>query len=948
MSGRFRLPLALLVCAAATAALSLTLWHLEQDDVRQEARERANGAAAALEERTAAAVLALEGVRAAYDASPAVGPTAFSTFARVPLARTEVIAVGWAPRVAASQRTQVEASEQIRISAPANALTTYPLLRLEPAATTPDALDLGSDPSLAAALRIALTTGRPQLSAPVRVQGDGRLGVFAFVPVFGRGLPLRTPAERRQAITGVVTGAVAADALVRNAFSGLPADLDVRVTDGPSVLSHGPGGATIAHAKVGGRTWRVTLAPSPASTIGPLGVAFAGLALMILLGAASMRLRRRADSEAALENTLALERSTSAFALARAETKVDEEQEARRLVAAATDALVLEVDKDGIVRSCSPAVEELLGYTAVELVGLEAYSLLHPDDLLIPANGPQRYARKDGSYVVLEGRRLTRRDELGFVAGVVTVLRDTADLMSRTAEQRIQDAVALEPDPVELFSIVAEEVALELHVDAAAVIRFESGGFGTVVGACEPRGSALLTPGTTVSLESDEPAAMVFRTGQAAASAAPIRVGARLWGALVADGADSNRLVSIALAAQPAIGFADASAQLSALATRDQLTNLPDHRAFHEQLRSEARRAERHERSLSLVLINIDAFKQINAEHGRLAGDRALAEVGRRLAATVRNGELVSRLSADHFGWVLPETEGLGGWIAAERGRRAIAATPIEGIGTITASAGVCDFQDVGGSDELLALAEVALVHAKGSGGNATFRYSAELDGGKSGHQAEDVRGLDRLRALARELDAEDPGTEGHSERVSRVAEKLALACGWSPDLAIRLAQAALVHDVGKLSIDEDVLRKPGPLSRAEREQIRNHPDTGAEIAIKALDAEQISWIRHHHERWDGAGYPQGVSGEAIPVGARLLALAEAWDAMTSSRVYGEALDTNEALAECKRERGKQFAPEAVDALDRLWALGALTTAEVAVGVLAELTARLEAREREE
>ena len=205
MPGRFRLPLALLVCAVATAALSLTLWRIEQDDVRQEARERANGAAAALEERTAAAVLALEGVRAAYDASPAVGPTAFSTFARVPLARTEVIAVGWAPRVAASQRTEVEASEQVRISAPANA-TTYPLLRLEPAATTADALDLGSDPSLAAALKIALATGKPQLSAPVRVQGDGRLGVFAFVPVFGRGLPLRTPAERREALTGVVCG----------------------------------------------------------------------------------------------------------------------------------------------------------------------------------------------------------------------------------------------------------------------------------------------------------------------------------------------------------------------------------------------------------------------------------------------------------------------------------------------------------------------------------------------------------------------------------------------------------------------------------------------------------------------------------------------------------------------------------------------------------------------
>ncbi|HWL34417.1 MAG TPA: HD domain-containing phosphohydrolase, partial [Gaiellaceae bacterium] len=128
---------------------------------------------------------------------------------------------------------------------------------------------------------------------------------------------------------------------------------------------------------------------------------------------------------------------------------------------------------------------------------------------------------------------------------------------------------------------------------------------------------------------------------------------------------------------------------------------------------------------------------------------------------------------------------------------------------------------------------------------------------------------------------------------------------------------------------DEDVLRKPGPLSAEELEQIRNHPDTGAELAVNALDEEQLAWIRHHHERWDGAGYPNGAAGEAIPGGARLLALAEAWDAMTSSRVYGEALTLAEAVAECKRERGKQFAPEAVDALDRLWALGALSDADV-------------------
>ena len=900
MPARLRLPAALLLCALATAFLSLLLWQAEQDDVRGEAREHADGAAAALEERTGAAILALQGVRAAYDASPA----AFATYARVPLARREIVAVGWAPRVAASERGRLEADEQIRIGAATDALFTYPLLHQQPAPPTPDVLDLGSDPSLGKALRIARTNAEPQLSAPVRLKHDGRLGVFAFVPVFARDLPTKTPGERRDALLGVVAGALAADELVRTALSGLPDDLDVRVTDGSTVLAQGAGGVAVANAHVGGRTWRISLSPAAASPLAPLGVAGAGLALMLLIVGASLRLRRAAS-------------------------KIDEAQQAQQLVADASDALVLELDRNGLIRTCSAASLSVLGYEPWELIGTEVYALLHLDDITAPPNGPQRYARKDGTYVVLEGRRLSRRNENGLVVGLVTVLHPIP-VSGRTAEQRLQDAIALEPDPVELFSVVAEEVALDLAVPAAAVVRFETSGFGTILGSFEPRGSALLVPGTTVSLKDEEPAALVFRSGQSVPGATPIRIGARLWGALVAENSAAGRLLELAIAAQPAIAFADASAQLGALATRDSLTNLPDNRSFHEQLRAEARRAQRHERALSLVLINVDGFKHINARHGRLAGDRALAEVGRRLAATVRNGELVSRLSADHFGWILPETEGLNGWIAAERARRVLAATPIEGVGDITASAGVCDFEEVGGPDELLALAEVALLHAKSSGGDATFRYSAELDGGdKTELEPEVDRGVTRLRALALELDAEDPGTEGHSERVARLSEKLALSGGWNATRAVRLAQAALLHDVGKLGIDEDVLRKPGPLSSKELEQIRNHPDTGAELAVNALDEEQLSWIRHHHERWDGAGYPTGLAGELIPAGARLLALAEAWDSMTSSRVYGDALDSAGALAECVRERGAQFAPEAVDALERLWALGALNDADV-------------------
>ena len=378
---------------------------------------------------------------------------------------------------------------------------------------------------------------------------------------------------------------------MRTAFSGLPADLGARVTDGRTVLAHGEGGTTVASARLGSRTWRIELSPAAASPVAPLGIAGAGLALMLLLFAASRRLRRAAS-------------------------QIGEAQQTQQLVADASDALVLELDRHGLIRTCSAASLSVLGYEPWELLGTEVYGLLHIDDLTSPPNGPQRYAHKNGSYVVLEGRRLSRRDEHGLVVGLVTVLAPMAT-SDRTAEQRLQDAIALEPDPVELFSVVAEEVAHDLAVPTASVVRFETSGFGTILGAYEPDGSAALVPGTTVSLDDDGPAALVFRTGQAAPGAAPIRIGARLWGALVAENGAAARLLELVVASQPAIAFADASAQLGALATRDSLTNLPDSRAFHEQLRAEARRAQRHARALSLVLIDIDGFKRINTEHGR-------------------------------------------------------------------------------------------------------------------------------------------------------------------------------------------------------------------------------------------------------------------------------------------------------------------------------------------
>ena len=187
----------------------------------------------------------------------------------MPLARPEIAAVGWVPLVAAAQRGEVEATEKIRIEAPAGVPFTYPLVRQEPAATSLDVVDLGSDPSLGEALNSARTTGQPRLSAPVRLPGDGRIGVYAFVPVFAKGLPLRTPEQRRDALTGLVAGAIVSSELVRASQKGLPAGLDVRITDGPAVLAQGTGGSAIAFAELGGRTWRVSLTPASASPVAP-------------------------------------------------------------------------------------------------------------------------------------------------------------------------------------------------------------------------------------------------------------------------------------------------------------------------------------------------------------------------------------------------------------------------------------------------------------------------------------------------------------------------------------------------------------------------------------------------------------------------------------------------------------------------------------------------------
>ncbi len=322
------------------------------------------------------------------------------------------------------------------------------------------------------------------------------------------------------------------------------------------------------------------------------------------------------------------------------------------------------------------------------------------------------------------------------------------------------------------------------------------------------------------------------------------------------------------------------------------------------------------------MLLDLDHFKRINDVHGHQAGDRVLIDVADALRTLVRAGDVVARVGGEEFAWLMPETDAASAFAGAERARAAIARLRGPGGGGLTVSAGVCDTEHASGAAELYALADGALYWAKAHGRDASCRYSPAvvevLSAEERARRLERSQALAALRALARAVDAKDPHTQRHSERVAALAAGIAEVIGWPPERTALLHEAGLVHDVGKIGVPDAVLAKPAALTAAEYEQVKQHAALGADIAGEILSAEQTAWVRGHHERWDGRGYPDALAGAAIPEGARILALADALDVMTASRSYRSAISWEAALEECRATAGAQFEPRIVAALGRL------------------------------
>jgi diguanylate cyclase (GGDEF)-like protein/putative nucleotidyltransferase with HDIG domain len=363
--------------------------------------------------------------------------------------------------------------------------------------------------------------------------------------------------------------------------------------------------------------------------------------------------------------------------------------------------------------------------------------------------------------------------------------------------------------------------------------------------------------------------------------------------------------------------------RLQKKAQTDPLTGILNHGAFHDRLGTEVERARRHGHPLTLALIDLDEFKVINDTFGHQAGDRVLVDVVSILFEHIRATDVPGRIGGDEFALLMPETDRRGGAVIAERVNGAVGAATVGDGQRVTLSVGVCELEEAEGPEELLRYADRALYWSKTHGRDTVSRYSPQSQDvhgalasiGISGRLARGQAAA-AVRALARAMDLKDSATRQHSDRVAELSARLAEELAWPRERTELLREAALVHDVGKVAIPDAVLLKPGGLTAAEIAVVQRHCEMGAQIAREILTEEQTAWLRGHHERFDGTGYPDGLAGDEVPDGARILAAAEAYDVMVSDRPYRCGRDPVQALEELRRCAGTQFAPEIVETFE--------------------------------
>jgi diguanylate cyclase (GGDEF)-like protein/putative nucleotidyltransferase with HDIG domain len=403
-------------------------------------------------------------------------------------------------------------------------------------------------------------------------------------------------------------------------------------------------------------------------------------------------------------------------------------------------------------------------------------------------------------------------------------------------------------------------------------------------------------------------------------------------------------------------------------AITDGLTGVKTHRFFMEALSSEWKRSSRAGRAFALVLMDLDRFKFVNDFYGHLEGDLVLQRIGQILETNCRRSDVVARYGGDEFVILMPETTMEQARQLAAKLRGWIAADPLLREKNISASFGIACYPLHGSSpQELIQVADASMYLSKHQGGN-TVSTADHVDPNEARRWKRDVLEaylgvtlkrlfatgpeafqeiyqrlrqftdslpeteiagasdpgsvpqsiLDTVTSLAYAIDAKDQYTQGHSQKVSAYAALLAEALGMSESEVEEIRLAAILHDVGKVGIPEPILNKGGPLNPEEWDVMKTHVVFGGKILEPLAPLARIrEMVLHHHEFFDGSGYPDALSGEAIPLGARILTIADSYDTITSDRSYKKGRTAEQALSELERCANTQFDGRLVGAFVR-------------------------------
>jgi diguanylate cyclase (GGDEF)-like protein/putative nucleotidyltransferase with HDIG domain len=386
------------------------------------------------------------------------------------------------------------------------------------------------------------------------------------------------------------------------------------------------------------------------------------------------------------------------------------------------------------------------------------------------------------------------------------------------------------------------------------------------------------------------------------------------------EGTEPEMLESIGVEVGTAIENARQYAAAVEAADRDSVTGLYNHRAVHQRLDAEFELASRQESALSVIMMDLNNFKLFNDTYGHPMGDRVLKRVAYVLEMECRKFDILGRYGGDEFIAILPNTDTHLAMGVAQRLRNRMMREGFRPEGSrgngghaipVTLSFGIATYPaDSTNRYELLTIADANLYTAKLSeqdiiGTSETQRTSREL-------RAEGSFGV--LDSMVTAVDNKDRYTRRHSEDVTEYSMWIAEELGLSEETMRIIRIGGLLHDVGKIGVPEEILRKPGKLTDEEYELMKNHPQLGALIVAGVPGMESIiDVVRSHHERWDGRGYPDKLAGDDIPLLGRLLAVADAFSAMTTSRPYRKGLEWDVALEEIRSNAGTHFDPAMAD-----------------------------------